>query len=189
MIIGIGHRKRVGKDALALILSDKLRQRHKGAVYIDKFAGHLRDTVDFMFSEIDGFPTLANIENELVDKDTILPVYNKTIRDIYIATAAFIRSINPNALSAPVFDYYKDNAADNPLCIIADVRLKSEVDEIRRRNGKLIRVDRITMYPSDHVDDELQNYDSWDAVIDNNGSLADLEKQADRLMEGGFFAV
>ena len=59
--------------------------------------------------------------------------------------------------------------------IIADVRFPIEVESIKERGGKIIRIDRNGAGAGEHISEvALDNYTDWDFHIGNNGSLEEL---------------
>jgi hypothetical protein len=68
------------------------------------------------------------------------------------------------------------------LSIITDVRYKNEADFIKSNKGILIRVDRpeiqVSRSISSHSSEtELDNYPNFDYIIENNGTLEELESK------------
>ncbi|HSA07156.1 MAG TPA: hypothetical protein P5556_08230 [Candidatus Gastranaerophilales bacterium] len=88
-------------------------------------------------------------------------------------------------------DYWIKKAlkCDNNI-IISDVRLQHEISafeeyhavkirveanrEEREKRGKLVKED-------DPTETDLDNYDNWDYIIENNGSIQELEEKAARI--------
>lgn len=62
--------------------------------------------------------------------------------------------------------------------IISDLRFKEELNEIKKRNGIAIYIDRSSAIPGTHASEreviELKENNQFDITIDNNGSLKDL---------------
>jgi hypothetical protein len=105
------------------------------------------------------------------------------------------RNIHPNFWINALFADYKPQfvkynnpipveSLQNPTWIISDVRFKNEADEIKKRGGIVIRLNRTrvldmvndkqTVRDSLHISEtDLDDY-QFDHVIDNNGTLEDL---------------
>lgn len=67
------------------------------------------------------------------------------------------------------------NTEDWSNIIIADVRFPIEVESIKERGGKIIRLDRNNSGAGNHISETaLDNYTGWDFHIGNNGSLEEL---------------
>lgn len=63
--------------------------------------------------------------------------------------------------------------------LLTDVRFRNEATYIKSKGGILINVVRNTGELDMHGSEtSLDHYDKWDHVVDNNGTLEDLEKQA-----------
>ena len=81
------------------------------------------------------------------------------------------RAISPNIWVDCLLKCYKPEK----YWIITDVRFENEANAIKEKDGVLIRINRDTGYQDNHASETaLDNYEHFDAVIDNNGSLKDL---------------
>lgn len=70
-----------------------------------------------------------------------------------------------------------------PNWIISDVRFPNEAEAIKDRNGILIRVNRSIELESMHESEKaLDNYNDWDYVIDNNGTIEDLIEKVKEIL-------
>jgi len=67
--------------------------------------------------------------------------------------------------------------------VVSDVRKRNEADYIKQCDGKLIRIDR-PGYAARDFEWELTDYDGWDAVINNAGSIQDLEEKIVETVQG-----
>jgi len=67
--------------------------------------------------------------------------------------------------------------------VVSDVRKLNEAEAIRFIGGKLIRIDRPGFAARD-FEWELVDYDGWDAVINNAGSIQDLEEKIVETVQG-----
>lgn len=62
--------------------------------------------------------------------------------------------------------------------IVTDVRFPNEAQAIKNHGGYLIRVNRNTGLTSEHPSETaLDNYDGFDLIIDNNGSLEEYQEK------------
>lgn len=70
-----------------------------------------------------------------------------------------------------------------PCWIVTDTRFPNEADAIKREGGLLIRVNRNTEVSDTHASETaLDNYEGFDEMIDNNGSIEDLIGQVYDIM-------
>jgi len=67
--------------------------------------------------------------------------------------------------------------------VVSDVRKRNEAEYIKELGGKLIRIDRPGFAARD-FEWELTDYDGWDAVITNAGSIQDLEEKIIETVQG-----
>lgn len=75
--------------------------------------------------------------------------------------------------------YFGDRIVDEgliyPNWVITDVRFPNEAKSIKERGGIIIRVNRYTGLKDNHISETaLDNYNDFDYVIDNNGTIDDL---------------
>ncbi len=111
-----------------------------------------------------------------------------TVRELLqrVGTEAMRENIHNNVWINALFSEYKpidrrsfgdpdDSNVIDPSWIITDVRFPNEAKAIKDRGGLLIRVNRGNLTPSNHISETaLDDYNDWDCVIYNNGSIADL---------------
>lgn len=72
--------------------------------------------------------------------------------------------------------YVQGEKLSYPDWVVTDVRFVNEVNSIKRRQGIVIRVNRGGILRENEHDSEtaLDNYDNWDEVVENNGTLSEL---------------
>jgi len=71
-------------------------------------------------------------------------------------------------------DYFIKKALLNiysDLCYVTDMRFSNEAEYIRSNGGKLVRINRMTVISEDNIDHQLDWWEDWDLVINNNKSL------------------
>ena len=68
--------------------------------------------------------------------------------------------------------------------VITDVRYMNEVEAIWKANGRVYRVDRDVPLLNHSGEEQLDEFQGWDGVIDNNGSINDLYGQVKALVMG-----
>jgi hypothetical protein len=68
--------------------------------------------------------------------------------------------------------------------VIDDVRFPNEVELIKRLGGKVIRIDRPQLAESSHESELiLDDFDGWDDVIVNDGTLGELKEKVWRIKQ------
>ena len=66
--------------------------------------------------------------------------------------------------------------------VIDDVRFLNEVEMVQRLGGRVIRIDRPGAEKSRHESEiTLDTFDGWDGVIENTGTLGELEEKVWKL--------
>lgn len=198
-VIAISGWKRSGKDSIAEYLLKRPGVKRFG------FADTLKDMVATMFNVPRSYCDDARFkewplaEYPVETKDNFTKVIHEllkgefkdykntdywTPRALCILIGSICRSVNSNYWVNQVSCQIKMDKENN-LFVIADLRYKSEVEELRKQFGKdlvAVRVNRFTSNPStDASETDLDNYSKFDYNVDNTGSLEDLYKQVDQL--------
>ncbi len=182
MIIGFGHKKRVGKDTAAKfclsILRDNPRYRGKG-VTRRGFADPLYDVCYKLYSWA-GFQRREYYDEHPAAKEVILPELGKTPRKILID------------VGTPVFRSYDDNVWINAalranvpdVMCVPDVRFINEALTIQKLGGVAVKVNNPRAAAShDIADDGLNGFTGWDHVIENDGTLNELHSKCVHLLQ------
>ena len=168
MVIGLGYRARSGKDTVAGILRERHGFQHTA------FAAKLKHAAKAVF----GLSTEQC--NDLPYKEEVDPFWGLTPRDIVqrMGTEAMRGTFGPDvwirALERTVTGYAVD-------WVISDVRFPNEAEAIQRWGGFVVRVSRrddlrgTVGQPTHASETALAGWRGWDYVIDNNGTLEDLE--------------
>lgn len=166
MIIGIGHRKQVGKDTAANFLDSrglaKKMSLSEPLYHITQILFH--DMKSKEYYDVDG-----SRKNDLLSS-------GMTVRETLIAVSEGLkeslgdRNIWWNVLAQRATLYSH--------VVIADIRYPEEAENVKKAYGYLIRIDRPDApNTSDKADDALLDYDGWDCVIENTGNLFQLESK------------
>lgn len=175
MIVGIGHIARTGKDTAALALQRDLNFRRIG------FADKLKE----LALECDPLVTSATqASNVGAGRGRLAWVVHgltwEGAKDSYPEVRNFLINLGEGCRKVLDGDIWVDAAlrgvkpSDN--VVIPDVRYENEAEAIQTAGGKLIRIDRPGATPSGLSDNYLTDWDGWDAVIVNDGTVQDLER-------------
>lgn len=167
-IVGFGHRKRVGKDTAGKFLMSYIRQERKTLTVERGSSGDIiKDTAYRMFKWA-GLNDGVYYENHPEHKDVPLATVGKSPRQIWIDVGNFGRSIAEKTWMEAML-----SNVGAQILVITDLRTQTEIDYVRKFGGIAIRIDRDVERGDDNLDNALADYDGWDAIIDNNGSLRD----------------
>lgn len=170
-IIALGHRRRVGKDTFVRFAMDHLKSN--GVKHCHKLS--FFEKIKEISHEIWNFGGLEGpiyYENHGEKKEQILPPLGKSPRNIWIEFGESINRICPITLCELAFQKLKDG-----IYLIPDLRRPIEAEYIKKFGGKVIRIDnsRVQKF-DDSCDSGLINYDQWDDIIENEGSLREFNK-------------
>ena len=105
-------------------------------------------------------------------KSTIIPWLDISFRKLLQSLGEAARcQINENFWVLSMLADYQDS----DFWIVSDVRYKNEADELLSRGALLIRINRTTDSSDVHQSEvDLDSYDKFSYVIENDGSLKDL---------------
>lgn len=179
MIVGISGKAKSGKDEAAKMLEviyanpdisydDYKNKRYKKFVDVQTvhFADQLKETAKAAC-------VLGDDDvNTQFGKQQVIEWLGITVRELLQKLGTCIReSIDDKFWVKALYAGTEDWAN----IIIADVRFPIEVESIKERGGKIIRIDRNGAGAGDHISEiALDNYTDWDFHVGNNGSLEEL---------------
>lgn len=182
-IIGVGHRKLSGKDTFAKDVIEILKTEIQTKNLKIGRIGFADKLYDFCYSVYKwaGFKDRIHYINFPHDKGRILPLLNKTPRQILIEIGNHMRTYDESIwLNAAL------KTKDFDVLIVTDVRYPNEAQSILDNNGTLIKIDRTVegVDYTDVADMGLANWETWTHVINNNGSRQEFYKNNERFVKG-----
>lgn len=179
MIIGISGKKGSGKDAFGGHLIDEGIIHNKECESFS-FAGPIKQMV------MTGF-NLTYDQIYGAKKEEVIPYLGVTPRYLMqtLGTEWGRNLIQPNIWVDTLFEYVDGVVDDVDFATITDVRFLNEIESVKKRNGILVKVqrDEVDNNGDSHLSEtELDYFADWDYIIDNNGTLADLQNSASTLL-------
>lgn len=181
LIVGVSGKKRAGKDTIAELLTSE--HGFTRVAFADAVREVLYETNPMLWSlrwlwrTLRGNPMRVA---ELVDtlgweQAKAQPEVRRLLQRL--ATEAARKVLGPSIWVTT--GMAKVAEVDGPV-VITDVRFANEVAAIRAAGGVLIRVNRPSIVSRDtHKSEvELDDYDDFDAVLVNDGTVADLQADA-----------
>lgn len=190
LIIGLGHRKRVGKDTFAGYLEEVLEQCGYRAHRL-AFALPMKESAANLFGAF-GLRDAAFYEAHPEMREVILPRLGKTPRQLWIEYGNAVRTFWPDAwvelLNEQIEDIrygFNEKERPRPLAfIITDVRFPNEAEAIKSWGGTLMEIRRNSAPTADDpAERALRDYMGWNWSIANEGSLDDLRTTAGRVAD------
>lgn len=189
-IIGLGHRKFVGKDTCFQFFQDAIRVLNESNERLKypitsrvAFADILKDICRLMYSE----QIRANwhYEENTADKNNPVTLYDgntRSVRDIWIEVGNKLREVDQNIWIGAALS--KASAQGCKCVIITDVRYPNEANFIKQKGGLLFKVQNSRVAKTDDVADcALELFGDWDETIFNEGSLKELEQKCKHLVQ------
>jgi hypothetical protein len=178
MIIAISGKIGSGKSTVGDIFE-------KQGFVLDSFAKSVKDICSILFgydrNKIEGSTPADRLWREKIDKNnTNLIGKDFTPRDamVLVGTEFGRNMIHPNIWIETLF-----NRSDkNKDLLITDLRFPNEYEEIKKRGGIVIRINRPNLTnlinnsnSSNHISECALDNHNFDYVINNDGTLYDLE--------------
>lgn len=179
MIIGFGAKRERGKDT-AVNIAIRISENSGHPARRDAFAYPLKETCRIVF----GF-TDEQLYGKL--KGAVDPFWGFTPRWAMqqVGTEMFRKHIGSDVWVRSLVHRAQEDSPDTHL-MISDVRFENEARAIQALGGKVVRCDREVPFDPEidnHASEvALDNFNDWDAVLDNNGSLDNLRRQVSELI-------
>lgn len=177
VLIGLGHRKGMGKDTVGQILVSE--HGFCRLAFVDAIKASLC-TLAHLFDR-----RIADAICELGIEEAKRSA--PEVREALVTLGATMRrEVGPNVWVDGLARRIESEPGGR--FVVTDVRAEREVRAIRGRGGLLVGVDRPGVAVGrDPADDALAGWDQWDAVVTNDGGLDGLAEQAEAIvaMAGG----
>ena len=171
-IIAFGYKKGSGKDTAAQFLITALKTNCPGTkIQRASFAAKLKDICWQLFGWT-GLKPGSFYESHRELKEVTLRLGGMTPREIWIKVGNALRDVCPDTWVKSVL-----TKTEHDFKIITDLRFWNEALAVRETGGILIRMDRDVPRGTDPAETELNTWKTWDYVVDNTGSLNDLNTQ------------
>jgi len=178
VIIGFGHRAQVGKDTAGDWLVDQGWERLAFADLVRQVLYALDPVVDPVST--DYYFCLKNMVDTMGWEMT---KNNTEVRGLLQKLGHGLREIlDPDVWCRPVLKQAEALDEDGKNVVITDVRYFNEVAAIRNAGGRVWRIDRAVPRIKHPGEEQLDEFQDWDGVIDNNGSIEDLYEQVRALV-------
>lgn len=181
ILVGLGHTAQVGKDTAAEVLIDKLGfERVSIADMIRKFMEEINPIIE-MDRDGNVVRVMDALEAEEMRGSTRAEAW-ETIRREYPEVRPFQQEVGRTSRKMfgsdvwvnPLDEYLQDS--DHRRFVLTDVRFPSEVALVRSFDGPVIKVTRPDTPPLEHETDlALADYEGWDEVLDNNGTVEEIQ--------------
>ena len=180
IIIGFGHRRRVGKDQISKFIDTILKiERPKLKVVKVSFAAKLKETTYELYKWA-GLERGIFYESEQGAKlkEVVLPAIGKSPRQIWIEVGNKLREVYADTW----IDCALKNFPNADVILITDVRFPNEVAKIQIMGGKVYKIIRPGEPMSDDASDSaLDGFLGWDGQIENNSDLDAFYAKADAI--------
>lgn len=180
MIIAISGKKGSGKSTIGEIFRDN-------RFILDSFANSVKDICTILFgynrNKLEGITEEDRKWRETKDiKYSELMNKNFTPREAMILVGTYFgrNMIHPNIWIETLFNRYYNNSNKNLL--ITDLRFPNEYDEIKKRGGIIIRVNRFNNDNLHYETECLLDNHKFDYIIDNTGTIYELKDKINKIL-------
>lgn len=177
LLIGIGNNYGVGKDTAAQALARDLGFIRRG------FADPLKDLALLCDPLVTSAAGTANVNighgrlrwavagTGWDEAKQMFPEVRRFLQELGVGARTVLGDqVWINALFAAISPFDR--------VVVPDVRFRNEAEAIRSAGGKLIRIMRPGHTGDLHVSErDLDGFEDWDAIVDNNGTLIELESE------------
>ena len=181
MIVGLSGRMRVGKDAAASALVRDLGFQRVGfADKLKELAVEADPLVWAMEQPLNINLGAGGLAHEVRRLGWEGAKENRRVRE-------FLQRLGTGARKVFGDDFWVNQAlsAVSGNTVIPDVRFRNEAEAIRNAGGLLIRLNRPGGGGSLHASEtDLDEWTDWDLVVNNDGSISDLEAQIVQFVTG-----
>ena len=178
-IVGLAYKKGVGKNTLSKFIMTYLRCESPGLnVREVSFAAKLKD-IAFQLYGWAGLQRAIYYEVHREQKEIVLPKLRLSPREIWIGVGNKIREVY-----AETWIDFALKGVKADVLIVTDVRFRNEAIAIEDMGGELIRIDRPGIpRGTDPAEVDLDSWDNWDYIKNNNGTLQDLNNYGEAIAE------
>jgi hypothetical protein len=193
MLCGLSGKIGSGKNTVSLLIADFLHE--KFPIYNKSFAFKLKQIVEILTNFKMEISLSNNFSNGITDfsrddKNVYISQFDMTIGEMLqqIGTNVFRDNFDREIWIKSLFTEYGDYEKKNVLWIVTDVRFTNEANYIKEKNGILIRINgfhlkeentRNKFHPSETA---LDDYNKFDYIIENTGSLGELESKVKEII-------
>jgi hypothetical protein len=182
-IIGLGHRKRTGKNLLGELLIQQGDQIGRKVATLS-FASPLKRVANELFGW-GGMRDEKYYEEHAEEREKLLPALTKTPRQVMIEIGLKVREIHPDTWAMVALDAAEElSEYGYDTVVITDVRFPNEFALLKEQGATLIKVVRPSIPDSnDAADSALAKCEDWDRVVINDKDIPYLEGVARSIME------
>lgn len=193
LLVGVSGKMGTGKDTLAIYMRNFIIHLWGKYTYLNKvnilcFADSLKRSLAFSW----GIDSDDLYNQAFKNTDSPLEITWGRLMQLY---GQKMREIDPNYW-IHVFNKYindTDPVEGKEIIIIPDVRFKNEASYVKNAGGILVRINGPSRIegatkkggrsPDHSSETELDNYNGFDYVFDNNGTLEDVELETIKIIE------
>lgn len=171
-LLGLSGWARSGKDTVAAILKADGYVRHSFADPMREALYRLNPPVDFGGTGSVPLSTALGAEKDWER----LKQFSTEIRGLMQRMGT---EVGRNMFGENFWvDQALDKIPDGGKVVFADVRFPNEADAVRKLGGKVVRIERAGVGPAnDHISETALDKYEFDIVLNNDGSLEDLEQK------------
>jgi len=176
-IVAFGYKKGVGKSTAGKFLATFLKIENPDLkIKQISFAAKLKD-ISYQLYSWAGIKRGVYYESHYQEKEFILPRLGLSPRQIWIGVGNKLREVYKNTwINFALFGIKAD------IIIITDLRFCNEAAAVLETGGRLIKINRHNITQgTDPAEIDLDSWSEWHDIIDNGGSLQDLNSTIEQI--------
>ncbi len=179
MIVAFGYKKESGKDTCGKFLNTFLKLEAPNLkVKQISFASKLKD-ISYQLYSWAGLKRAIFYESHREFKEVVLPQIGLSPREIWILIGNKMREVYSNT-----WINYALCGVQADILIITDLRFCNEGEAILENGGIVVKINRPNIpQGTDPAEVDLDSWPDfrWDHIIDNNGTLQDLNEKIEKI--------
>jgi len=186
LVIGIGHRKGVGKDEFAKALAEELAKEARvpaDRVAVLSLSALIKHTAFWLLGWAGvGPPEFYNGEGYEKRETPLGELGGLSPRDVWVSLAQLVTQMHPQAL---IRASAQTLLGEEVYVIFPNIRSMEEIEWIKGHDYHfLIKIERGKSPAAKELDPRdrlLTEYDGWNSVIENDGDIEELKEKARKL--------
>lgn len=172
MLIGISGKFSSGKDTLVAEILNYFEKHGRKNAHL-KFADPLKKACAIIGG------TRLEDNYSIEGKEKMIEGLGMSIGRMQQVVGTILREhLHPDVWVLPVIQFYKNNP--DTVCVVSDCRFQNEANLIKQHGGVLIRLNRqnrplVSGRDPNHISEtDLDDYEDFDLIIDNNGTIQEM---------------
>lgn len=186
--IGICGQANSGKDTLSRLLKDKFSKTENISYKNIAFADPIKSMIRLMFPELpEEYLTGSSFYRSKTIPGAFKDGQPLTVRQLLIDLGTGLGRSYKESIWIDAFQHaFNQSILTHNMIVVSDCRFINEFNKLKELNFYIIKLNRNTNNKINHISETDQNsipLHKFDYVLDNNGTLQDLELHVDNIVK------